>query len=343
MSVIEQLKTTDLASVIDEVVARGGKTANGDLYRELIVSVLRMAEDDAERGNIKIAHSALRELRYGFKLFSQYKAVRKISVFGSARTRPEEPSYRMAIDFARRVVEEGFMVITGGGPGIMEAAQAGAGGYNSFGLNVMLPFEQRANPYIADDPKLINFKYFFTRKLFFVKESSGIALFPGGFGTMDEGFEALTLIQTGKTDLKPIVLVDVPESRYWQDWRDYVDEHLEKRGLICEEDWSLLKVCTGVEEAVSEFANFYKNFHSSRYVKDKLVIRLNKKPTPDEVAALNDEFSDIVSGGHIIVAESLPEEANEPDIAHMPRLVFSFNRRNIGRLRQLVNRLNQGA
>ncbi|MDH4101450.1 MAG: TIGR00730 family Rossman fold protein [Nitrospirota bacterium] len=340
MTIIDKLKKNDLAAQIDALLQNAGDTPNNDLYRELIVSVLRMAEDNAERGNIKIAHSALREMRYAFKVFGQYKPVRKISIFGSARTHADEASYKLAASFAERVVEEGFMVITGGGPGIMEAAQAGAGGYNSFGLNVMLPFEQRANPYIADDPKLINFKYFFTRKLFFVKESCGLVLFPGGFGTMDEGFEAMTLIQTGKADIKPVVLMDEPGSEYWKDWREYVDEHLEKRGLISEEDWHLLKITNDIEEAVGEFVRFYRNYHSSRYVRDKLVLRLKHKPTPQQVESLNDRYSDIVSDGHIIVLDSLPEEQNEPDIAHMPRLVFAFNRKNMGRLRQLIDELN---
>lgn len=341
MTVTEQLKNTDLSSQIDALISRAGQTENGDLYREMVISVLRMVDDGTARGNLKMANAALRELRYGFKVFSKYKGVKKISIFGSARTNPEDPAYKMAHAFAERLVEEGFMVITGGGPGIMEAAQAGAGRYNSFGLNISLPFEQQANPYIADDPKLINFRYFFTRKVFFVKESSGIALFPGGFGTMDEGFETMTLVQTGKTDLKPIVLLDVPGGRYWHDWREFAEKHVAGSGLISEEDWRLLKITNDLEEAVSEFVSFYKNFHSLRYVKDKLVIRLNNKPSSHDVEALNDRFSDIVSGGKIMIGEPLPEEAGEPDIFNLPRIVFSFNKRNMGRLREMVDELNK--
>jgi uncharacterized protein (TIGR00730 family) len=341
MSIAEQLKNTNLVSEIDAFLTKAGQTEDGDLYREMILSIFRMIDDGTDRGDVKMVNVALRELRYGFKVFSRYKDVKKVSIYGSARTSPEDPAYKMAVDFSRRIVHEGFMVITGGGSGIMEAAQGGAGRYNSFGLNIALPFEQKANPYIAEDPKLINFRYFFTRKVFFVKESSGLVLFPGGFGTMDEGFETMTLVQTGKTELKPIVLLDVPGGRYWHDWREYAEKHVSGRGLISEEDWNLIKITTDVEEAVSEITGFYKNFHSSRYVKDKLVLRLQKMPTPQNVEALNDQFSDIISDGRIMLAESLPEEANEPDIFHLPRIVFSFNKRNIGRLRLLVNELNK--
>src|SRR3990170_6201131 len=341
MTITEQIRNTDISAQIDPLIPRAGQTENGDLFREMIVSVLRMVDDGTDRGNVKMSNAALRELRYGFKIFSKYKDVKKVAIFGSARTLPDAPAYKMAVAFARRIVEEGFMVITGGGSGIMEAAQGGAGRYNSFGLNITLPFEQKANPYIAEDPKLINFRYFFTRKVFFVKESSGIALFPGGFGTLDEGFETLTLVQTGKSELKPIVFLDVPGGRYWHDWRDYAEKHLTGSGLIAEEDWNLIKITNDIEEAVSEITGFYRTFHSSRYVRDKLVLRLKKKPTTLDVQALNDQFSDIISDGRIMLAESLPEEANEPDIRHLPRIVFSFNKRNIGRLRLLVNELNK--
>lgn len=341
MSITEQLKNTNLASEIDAFISKAGKAEDADLYREMVITIFRLIDDKTERGNVKIANVALRELRYGFKVFNRYKDVKKISIFGSARTAPEAPAYQMAVEFGRRIVEEGFMVITGGGSGIMEGAQGGAGRYNSFGLNITLPFEQKANPYIAEDKKLINFRYFFTRKVFFVKESSGIALFPGGFGTLDEGFETLTLIQTGKTELKPVVFLDVPGGSYWHDWRQYAEKHLSGPGLISRDDWHLIKITNDIEEAVSEITGFYRNFHSSRYVKDKLVIRLKQRPTTQQVEALNEQFSDIVSDGRIIVAEPLPEEANEPDIFHLPRVVFSFNKRNMGRLRLLVNELNK--
>lgn len=341
MNITERLKTTELVSEIDEFLTKAGKTENNDLYRDMIVSIFRMIDDGTDRGDVKIVNTALRELRYGFKVFSRYKDVKKISIFGSARTAPEDPAYKMATEFACRLVEEGFMVITGGGPGIMEAAQGGAGRYNSFGLNITLPFEQKANPYISEDQKLINFRYFFTRKVFFVKESHGVVLFPGGFGTMDEGFETITLVQTGKTELKPMVFFDIPGGRYWDDWREYAEKHLSGRGLVSEEDWNLIKITTDVEEAVSEITGFYKNFHSSRYVKDKLVLRLRKKPMDQNVEELNDRFSDIISDGRIMLAGPLPEEVNEPEIFHLPRIVFSFNKRNIGRLRLLVNEMNK--
>jgi uncharacterized protein (TIGR00730 family) len=271
-------------------------------------------------------------------VFEPFSHVRKVSVFGSARTRPDQPAFDQAWRFAQRMVEEGWMVITGAGGGIMSAAQGGAGREASFGVNIRLPFEQEANPTIAGDRKLINFRYFFTRKVVFVKESHAIALFPGGFGTHDEGFEALTLIQTGKSEILPVVFVDAPGGSYWRDWERWLRSHLLEGGLVSEEDFHLFRVTDDVEEAVAEIRSFYRNYHSSRFVDELLVMRVRTAPTPGQLAELNDAFADIVTGGRIEVARPLEREAGEaPDL---PRVTLRFDRRSVGRLRQLIDRLN---
>jgi len=232
------------------------------------------------------------------------------------------------------------MVITGGGNGIMGAAQEGAGREHSFGLNIMLPFEQGSNPIIANDPKLIIFKYFFTRKLMFVKESHALALFPGGFGTHDEGFEVLTLLQTGKSHPQPIVMLQAPGSTYWHRWHSFLQDELLARHLISAEDLSLFKICESTAAAVEEIETFYRTYHSSRFVHNHLVIRLRHTLTPEQLASLDQEFADILVNGHFLLRGPLPAEQDEPEIHELPRLVFHYNRRSAGRLRQLIDRLN---
>lgn len=317
-----------------------GGSANADLIKEMIVTALKLVDQPADRGDIKILNAALRELRYAFKLFGKYRDVRKVTVFGSARTLPEEPAYRQALEFARKITGCGYMVITGAGDGIMKGAQEGSGREKSFGVNIRLPFEQSANVFIENDPKLVTFKYFFTRKLVFVKEADAIALFPGGYGTQDEAFEALTLMQTGKGDILPVVMVDVPGLGYWEDWKRYLDRQLFKPGLVSEEDVSFFKITENVDEAVEEILTFYRNYHSSRYVRNKLVIR-HQHPLPDQfVEKLNDEYKDILAEGKIERSPIFPEETNEPELAHLPRISMVFNRRSFGRLRRLIDSLN---
>jgi uncharacterized protein (TIGR00730 family) len=246
----------------------------------------------------------------------------------------------MAEEFGRQMAASGWMVVTGGGGGIMEAGHAGAGREMSFGLNIVLPFEQEANPVIAEDEKLINFKYFFTRKLLFVKEVHAIVLFPGGFGTQDEGFETLTLVQTGKRDLMPIVCVDEPGGTYWNGWRKFVTEQLLDKQLISPADMSLLGCFDSVDGAVAEILRFYSVYHSMRFVRRKLVIRLNCEPGEELIARLNSEFRDIVESGQIVRSSALPLESDDPHLAELPRLVFQFNRKDIGRLRQMVDVIN---
>jgi len=314
---------------------------HADFLQEMIHSVLRLIEYQADRGDVKILNAALRELVYAFKVFSPYRGVRKVTMFGSARTSEEQPEYLQAQAFAQAIIRQGWMVITGAGDGIMKAGQGGAGRDKSFGVNIRLPFEQVANEFIQNDSKLVTFRYFFTRKLIFVKETDAIALFPGGFGTMDEAFETLTLMQTGKSTLLPVVCVDRPGGDYWQAWDGYVKGALLARGLISSQDISLYRVTDCLDEAVAEVTDFYRNYHSSRYVGDQLVIRLRHAPDGEVLDRLNREFEGILTKGAITVSPSLPEEAGEQALADLPRLVLHFNRHDVGRLRQLIDALNR--
>ncbi|MAE97215.1 MAG: cytochrome D ubiquinol oxidase subunit II [Deltaproteobacteria bacterium] len=321
-------------------MARFGERPDAEPIRQLLVSALRLARE-ASRSDLKLANNALKELRHAFRIFSPYEGIPKVACFGSARTPLNHPDWQQAHEFAERMVEAGWMVITGAGGGIMGAAQGGAGREQSFGVNIRLPFEQRANEVIAGDRKLINFRYFFTRKVTFVKESHAIALFPGGFGTHDEGFEALTLIQTSKSGVVPVVFVDEPGGSYWRDWHAYVKTHLHTRGLISDEDLSLYRVTDDLDEAVEEILSFYRNYHSSRYVGERLVIRVRQAPDAAQLEALADEFDDILTEGEPVCGAPLPEEKGE--VPDLPRVVLGFDRRRIGRLRQLIDRLNDFA
>ena len=331
----------ELETMLAELPLLAQASEDTDLLHDLITTIHRMVGEKADRGDIKIISRAFRELRYAFKTFAPYHEIRKVTVFGSARTRESDPAYAQAVAFARAMVEQGYMVITGAGEGIMRAAQEGSGRERSFGVNIELPFEQMPNAFIHEDPKLIACKYFFTRKLIFVKESHALALFPGGWGTMDEGFEVLTLQQTGKSAPMPIVFVDAPGGTYWTEWREYNVRHLLERGLISPEDMDLFLITDRPEVAVQEIVSFYKNYHSSRYVHERLVLRLNQ-PLPDWLLKdINRDFADLVSEGAFESGGALPEERNESDLIHLPRLLFWFNRKNLGRLRQLINTLNR--
>ncbi len=313
---------------------------NGDLVGQVVDSALKLLRDRTNRGDIKLINKSFKELRYALRIFAPYRTTRKVSIFGSARTPETHADYAQAAEFARRMVEADWMVLTGAGGGIMAAGHGGAGAKPSFGLAIRLPFEQKTNPFIADDPKLINFKYFFTRKLMFVRSSDAIALFPGGFGTMDEGFEVLTLVQTGKSVPMPIVFVDQPGGDYWMSWQNYVHQQLLGRGLIGKDDLALYKITDNVGEAVEEVRHFYHNYHSLRYAKGGVVMRLNRGPDEAQLAHINETFADILTGGIFRVGGALPVERNEPAIKDLPRLIFDFNRHDHGRLRQLINYLN---
>ncbi|MBD1918691.1 MULTISPECIES: TIGR00730 family Rossman fold protein [Cyanophyceae] len=325
----------DLATVFEQL----SHLEHGKLIRQVLETILRMMGREADRLDWKILNAALLDMEQGFQVFTPYRHTRKITIFGSARTGAISPDYQLAEKFAKQITELGFMVMTGAGGGIMEAGNAGAGAEQSFGLNIQLPFEQGANPVMEGDPKLINFKYFFTRKLFFLRESDALVLFPGGFGTQDEAFESLTLIQTGKADPMPIVMVDHPGGNYWQGWDSYIREHLLSRGLISPDDPSLYTITDNVDDACHAISSFYRVYHSCRYTSDRLVIRLKSDLPEGAVDLLNQEFGDILAKGTIEKSAALPEEQKDETIA-LPRLVMHFNNRDFGRLHQLIWRLN---
>ena len=330
----------ELRSRIQELIEYKGGGHNPESVADIIETALRLLTDVEDSGDVRVIQTALRELRYAFKSFAPYANKRKVTIFGSARTQPNRMEYQQAVEFGRKLVESGFMVITGAGPGIMQAGHEGAGPENSFGVNIRLPWEQSANPVIAEDKKLITFKYFFTRKLIFIRHSDAIALFPGGFGTMDEGYEAITLMQTGKSQLMPLVLIDRPGGTYWKTWDRHVREHLLRDELISPDDLNLYQITDSTDEAVKIITRFYRNFHSSRFVKDLLIIRLNHAPSDSALKAMNQDFADIIAGEPIHRCEATPEEREDNDNVKLPRIAFAFNRRDYGRLRQLIDVLN---
>jgi uncharacterized protein (TIGR00730 family) len=325
---------------IRELVRDFGAEKSPELIEEIIVTALKMAQDRMGTADLKLINRSLKELRYAAKVFAPYRDKRKVCVFGSARTAPSEAEFQVAETFAREIVAHDFMVITGGGEGIMGAAQRGAGREKSFGLNIRLPFEQQANETIHGDAKLINFNYFFTRKLNFVKETHALALFPGGFGTMDEGFEVLTLMQTGKTRIIPVVLLDRPGGTYWETWEKFLREHLLSLGLVSLEDFDLFKIARDVPEAVREILHFYRNYHSSRWVGEQLVIRISQTLSETALEELNTKFSGMLRTGKIVQGVALRQERNEREILHLPRLIFTPHRRSFGRFRQLIDAIN---
>jgi len=307
-------------------------------YQQLLTTVLKLHEDGALSGDLKVTNTALKELRYAYKVFAPYRAIRKVTVFGSARTAATDVAAVAAREFGRRMVDAGWMVVTGAGAGIMGATQEGAGGERSFGLNIRLPFEQEANPWIASDPKLISFKYFFTRKLFLVKEASAVALFPGGYGTMDEAFELLTLMQTGKATIVPIVFLEVGDKPYWRIWDRWTKGTLVERGLIDTHDTAFYRIVDTVDAALEEITGFYRVFHSARIVGDDLVFRLQRSLTDGAVAELQRRFEDILKGPVDQAPGPLPPEFDEHP--ELPRLILPFNHTSYGRLRQLIDFLN---
>ena len=313
---------------------------DGDMVGEIVANALKLLKDQTNRGDIKLINKSFKELRYALKIFAPYRDVLKVSIFGSARTPESHEDYQQAARFGKLMAAAGWMVITGAGGGIMAAGHGGAGAEPSFGLAIRLPFEQKTNDFIANDPKLINFKYFFTRKLIFVRSSHAIVLFPGGFGTMDEGFEVLTLVQTGKSVPMPIVFVDRPGGDFWEGWQKYVKNHLLARGLIGIEDLNLYKITDSVEAAEKEVKHFFSNYHSIRYARDELVIRIRRAPSEAQLAEISQKFSSIKTRGEFRLSAALPVERDEPALKEMARLVFAFNRKDHGKLRVLIDYLN---
>jgi len=333
---------TEVHTAANALVQALEKVEDGDLIAEIVANSLKLLRDDVNRGDMKLVNKSFKEMRYALKIFAPYRDTRKVSIFGSARTPETDPDYIAAAEFGKKMADRGWMVITGAGGGIMAAGHGGAGPEPSFGLAIRLPFEQKTNPFIAGDPKLINFKYFFTRKLMFLRSSHAVVLFPGGFGTMDEGFEVLTLIQTGKSVPMPIVMVDRPGGRFWHAWVHYIQDHLEARKLISPEDHHLYRITDNVDEAVAEVTNFYRNYHSVRYFRDDVILRLQRAPDAAQLDRIRGEFKDLISpgGSDFRVTAALPIEADEPALAKLPRLVFGFNKRDHGRFRLMIDRLN---
>ena len=317
------------------------RNRNEDLIVRIKESADKLARDGSTRGDLKILSRTLRELRYAFKVFAPYRRNRKVTVFGSARTPAENPNYECAVDFGRKMADKGWLVVTGAASGIMEAGHFGAGRANSMGLNIMLPFEQAANPVIAGDDKLVHMKYFFTRKLMFVKECDAVVCLPGGFGTLDEAMEVLTLLQTGKRDMVPVILLEAEGGDYWKTLDSFIQKQLLDNGMISPDDLSLYHLTDSVEDAVDHTLQFFRVYHSMRYVKSKLVMRLSEELSEEKLAKINDTFSDVLAGGKFEQTNMLPEEKDEPDLMDLKRLTFSFNRRSLGRLRQLIDELNE--
>ena len=330
----------DLDKIIADLAKRSLSVNNADLIEEMLTTVVKLGLENDERGDLKLINMALKELRYASKIFIPYRDQRKVVIFGSARTRKDSDEYKMTVKLSELIVKKGFKVITGGGPGIMEAGNKGAGRKESFSLNIKLPFEQQYNPYSAGDEKAVSFKYFFNRKLFFLKESDATVIFPGGFGTLDECFESLTLIQTGKTKPRPIILIDSPDSEYWESLIGFITEKLSEGGFISNNDLSLLIRVNSIEQAVDEIVQFYRVYHSIRYVGDKTIIRLKKPLSSEDINSLNEKYSCILSSGEIEPSDALPAEQKDEAFLDLPRLVMDFNRHDFGVFHEMLRFLN---
>lgn len=327
--------------LIEQLMDTAGGIGRPEVVREMIIASLKAGQEDDGRGDLKLMNTSLKEMRFTSKVFSPYRNVRKVTVFGSARTEPADPLYAMAKLFGERLAGAGYMVITGGGGGIMQAVNEGAGPEHSFGVNIRLPFEEGPNPVVRGNPRQINYKYFFNRKVAFLKEADAVALFPGGFGTLDEAMEALTLVQTGKRNPMPLLLIDSSDCSYWSGIVKLFEEELLARNYICPSDLALFERVCSVDAAVEKIGRFYRRYHSSRYVGDRLVIRLRSPLDPEEIQTLAERFRDVlVPGGSIAASAALEAETDDTDVIHLPRLVMDFNRRDFSRLRSLIDAIN---
>ncbi len=338
---IYQTGNLKMDQLIHELIHQAGPGVNADLAEELIVTALKAHMDKLDRGDMKMLNTAMKELRQSFKVFEPFRSVRKVALFGSARTPRSSPDFQIAEKFAREIVKKNWMVITGAASGIMQAGNEGAGRKKSFGLNIQLPFEQEANPVLLQDPKLMTFKYFFTRKLMFLRESHATVLCPGGFGTHDEGFESLTLIQTGKTEPRPIVCLDAPGSTYWIDFFDFLKKQLLKQSLIHEEDLGLMYPTHDPIDAVKYVTDFYKMYHSMRYIRDLLILRIEKPLTDKQMDQLNQEFKHLLKKGKFTQSlKPYEEERNVPYTFHLTRIAFFFKKDIFANLNKLIQRIN---
>jgi uncharacterized protein (TIGR00730 family) len=327
-------------TLIDKLIGRMGIEETREFVREILTSAVKLGKESKDIGDLKLANTVLKELRYSFKTFAPYRKAKKVIIFGSARSKPASPEYKMAEKFARKMSEKGFMIVTGGGPGVMEAGNKGAKG-NDFALNIRLPYEQKANPFVSQKDRLINFKYFFTRKLFFVKETDATAMFPGGFGTLDEGFEMLTLAQTGKSKPRPIVLMEPKGSSYWHDCRKFFRKQLVKGSYIGPRDEGLFIIAKSIKEAVKYIDDFYRVYHSMRFVDGLTVIRLHRAVSDETLASINEKFADILTGGEIQRSFPTQKEIQDNDFLTLPRLSLFFDHRSYDRLHELIHAINQ--
>jgi hypothetical protein len=329
-----------LDDLIDEILSMAD-VHHPRIVREMVLSALKTGQESDYLADLKMLRSTMKEMRYTTKMFGPYRERKKVTIFGSARTSPDEANYEKCVTFSRQLVRLGYMVITGGGPGIMQAGNEGAGPENSFAVNIRLPFEQETNPVMENSGHSITYQYFFNRKVAFLKEAAAIALFPGGFGTMDEAMETLTLVQTGKNPPVPLILIDDDDGGYWEPWFDFIKDVLLKRGFISGEDFSLFTITRDPFEAAQIIHDFYRVYHSSRWVGSTFVIRLNKPLSQENLATLEDEFSQIIEpGSRLELTSALPEEQDQPNLIELPRLAFQFNRRNYGLLKAFLRRLN---
>jgi len=333
--------TEDALRAAREILTTDAQDLRSLLYQDILLNALKCKRDELDILDLKVINRAVAEFRHAARVFKPYRAVRKVSIFGSAREKKGSPSYELAVSFGRSLVESGFMVITGAAEGIMSAGIEGAGAENSFGVNILLPFEKGPATIIQDDPKVVRFKYFFTRKVFFVMEADAIALFPGGFGTHDEGFEVLTLLQTGKAPPMPVVLMEPPGERYWETWDQFIRQQLLARGFVSPEDLTLYRIAHSSEEAADWIASYYSTYHSVRQVGNRLVIRMERELSDDHISILNETFRDLVASGRISKTSALREEADEPDLRSKPRIVFSYDRGRAGRLNEMILAINR--
>jgi uncharacterized protein (TIGR00730 family) len=330
----------DIDQIISRLLEITGDIHHPGMIRDMVLSVLKIGQDVGYLADLKLINRTLREMRFTTKVFGPYRDKKKVTIFGSARTGPDNEMYRKCIDFSRQLAEKGYMIITGGGPGIMQAGNEGAGSENSFAVNIRLPFEQAPNPVMFRNKRLITYKYFFNRKVAFVKEANAVAVFPGGFGTLDEAMEVFTLIQTGKTSPKPLILID-DQDGYWEQFLDFVKQSLLVKGFISGEDFSIFTITKDENEAVEVIENFYRTYHSLRFIDHRLVIRLNKELTSGQITILEDEFSELIKeGDHIRCCGQFPEEADEPDLADLPRITLIFDHHHYGLLLAFIHRIN---
>lgn len=329
---------------IDQMIRRlievSGGVHHEEIIREMLLATLKIGQEVDYPADVKLINSTLREMRYTAKVFSPYRTRKKVTIFGSARTERQDEMYRKCVSFGKLLAENGYMVITGGGGGIMQAGNEGAGSENSFAVNIRLPFEQKPNPVMYRNPRLITYKYFFNRKVAFVKEADAIVVFPGGFGTLDEAMEVFTLVQTGKTSPKPLILLD-DSGGYWEQFFDFVKQSLLVKGFISGEDFSLFTITKDVREAFGVIETFYRIYHSLRFIENRLVIRLNRQLSGSEIATLSEEFPELIREGDLIrCCGMFPEEADQPDLAHLPRITMLFDHHHYGLLIAFINRIN---